>query len=399
MEQLIILGNGFDLASCLKSKYYDFYDSRYKDSLTCRIDSYMTWIEDNNNINEYPEKESLKDITIWDIIFHRFEQVKDKPWTDVEKTIHKYLENIYFACIHKEKTNPYNIRTEDPDYKNEFVRYKAIVRLLSWKLGLDEDNYSCVDTGWTWSMEEQKKSRWDVFKGQILKDLYCFEMSFANYLRGATNRKGYKQFANGLLKTIIQRYDENGKNCSMPLKGLKTSVLSFNYTGLDEFDKSNTIPIVNYRNVHGKLSGKERTIFGIDLDNLKQSESISGINNSSLFLDFTKTFRTLKLASSYGVEKLFSKNVDRIKFYGHGLGEADYSYFMSIFDAIDLYSNETMLIFFYNKNLKDEGEEEKQFKNVSNLILKYASTLNNKDHSDNLLHKLILENRIKILPI
>lgn len=397
MEQLIILGNGFDLASCLRSKYYDFYDSRYKDSLTYKINSYMTWIEDNDNINEYPEKESLKDITIWDIIFHHFEQVKDKPWTDVEKTIHKYLENIYFACIHKEKTNPYNTIMEYPNYKNEFVRYKAIVRLLSWKLGLDEDNYSCVDTGWTWSMEEQKKFRWDVFKGQILKDLYCFEMSFANYLRGATNRKGYKQFANSLLKAIIQRYDENGKNCSMPLKGLKTSVLSFNYTGLDEFDKSNTIPIVNYRNVHGKLSGKERTIFGIDLDNLKQSESISGINNSSLFLDFTKTFRTLKLASSYGVEKLFSKNVDRIKFYGHGLGEADYSYFMSIFDAIDLYSNETMLIFFYNKLL--ENEEEKQFKNVSNLILKYASTLNNKDHSDNLLHKLILENRIKILPI
>lgn len=103
------------------------------------------------------------------------------------------------------------------------------------------------------------------------------------------------------------------------------------------------------------------------------------------------------MTSSYGVERLFSKNVDRIKFYGHGLGEADYSYFMSIFDAIDLYSNDTILIFFYNKLL--QNEEEKQFKNVSNLILKYASTLNNKDHSDNLLHKLILENRIKILPL
>lgn len=397
MEQLIILGNGFDLANCLKSEYCDFYDSRYKKPLIDKIDNYMEWIKHNDNINEYSEKESLKDIIIWDIIFYYYERVKDKPWTDVEKTIHKYLENIYFACIHKEKISLYDIRVEAPDYKKEFTNYKAIVRLLSWKLGLSENNYSCVDRGWEWSIEVQKEARWDIFKGQVLNDLYCFEMSFANYLRGAVNRKGYKEFANSLLMDIIQRYDESGKNHNMPLKSLKTSVLSFNYTGLKEFDESNSIPIVNYRNVHGKLSGKERTIFGIDLDNLKQSENISGLNNSSLFLDFTKTFRTLKLASSYGVERLFSKNVDRIKFYGHGLGEADYSYFMSIFDAIDLYSNDTILIFFYNKLLKNE--EEKQFKNVSNLILKYASTLNNKDHSDNLLHKLILENRIKILPL
>lgn len=397
MEQLIILGNGFDLANCLPSKYCDFYDSRYKKPLTDEIDNYMEWIKHNDNINEYYDTESLKDINIWDIIFYYYETVKDKPWTDVEKTIHKYLENIYFACIHKEKTNPYHVKTSEADYKQEFKNYRAIIRLLSLKLGLKETNYSCIDQGWQLSESEQQESRWAIFKEQILKDLYCFENSFANYLRGAVNRKGYKEFANSLLKDIIQRYDESGKNHNMPLKSLKTSVLSFNYTGLKEFDKSNSIPIVNYRNVHGKLSGKERTIFGIDLDNLKQRENISGLHNSSLFLDFTKTFRTLKLTSSYGVERLFSKNVDRIKFYGHGLGEADYSYFMSIFDAIDLYSNDTILIFFYNKLL--QNEEEKQFKNVSNLILKYASTLNNKDHSDNLLHKLILENRIKILPL
>ncbi|MGL4364316.1 MAG: AbiH family protein [Bacteroidales bacterium] len=39
MEQLIILGNGFDLACNLRSRYEDFYNSRYKKSLTDKIDN------------------------------------------------------------------------------------------------------------------------------------------------------------------------------------------------------------------------------------------------------------------------------------------------------------------------------------------------------------------------
>lgn len=48
LERLIILGNGFDQASSLKSKYKNFYASRYEKSLAYKIDNYMTWIKDND---------------------------------------------------------------------------------------------------------------------------------------------------------------------------------------------------------------------------------------------------------------------------------------------------------------------------------------------------------------
>ena len=35
------------------------------------------------------------------------------------------------------------------------------------------------------------------------------------------------------------------------------------------------------------------------------------------------------------------------------------------------------------------------FKNISNLILAYGKTMDNKDHGSNLLHKLLLEGRLK----
>ena len=73
-------------------------------------------------------------------------------------------------------------------------------------------------------------------------------------------------------------------------------------------------------------------IFGID-DNLIQSQSVG----SELRL-FSKTYRkmlnsdkdTLTLPPDEG------KPIE-IKFYGHSLSEADYSYFQSIFDYYDLY--------------------------------------------------------------
>ena len=94
-----------------------------------------------------------------------------------------------------------------------------------------------------------------------------------------------------------------------------------------------------------------------------------------------------------------------IKFFGHSLGDADYSYFQAIFDEVDLYESNTRLIFYYNKHrLNDEEEtrqreksvQEEMFEKVNRLIVTYGQTQNNKDHGKNLLHKLLLEGRLTI---
>ena len=119
-----------------------------------------------------------------------------------------------------------------------------------------------------------------------------------------------------------------------------TNILSFNYTSI--FDILGVECPCAYSNVHGKLCNKQCTedcvsssvIFGID-DTLIQSQDA----NSMMRL-FSKTYR--KMSDTSTPINILPKNDGQpieIKFYGHSLSEADYSYFQSIFDFYNLYIN------------------------------------------------------------
>lgn len=108
--------------------------------------------------------------------------------------------------------------------------------------------------------------------------------------------------------------------------------------------------------------------------------------------------RVIRPKSSNGASMGF------IKFFGHSLSEADYSYFQSIFDAVDLYGGDTRLVFYYRPHGK-KGETEKVMvekarrevhKNVTKLLAAYGESFDNKDHGKNLMHKLLLEGRLMV---
>ena len=126
-------------------------------------------------------------------------------------------------------------------------------------------------------------------------------------------------------------------------------------------------------------------IFGID-DNLIQTQGAS----SELRL-FSKTYRKMFI---YGDPIIIlppnDNNPIKIKFYGHSLSEADYSYFQSIFDYYDLYGNSNVSLTFYYSNGFENHDA------VYKLISAYGKSLTNKEQGKNLLHKLLLENRLHI---
>ena len=152
-------------------------------------------------------------------------------------------------------------------------------------------------------------------------------------------------------------------------------VLSFNYTQPFQFP--------NLRNIHGNLNDKN-IIFGIDYDKVNTFFS----NQPT---QFTKSYRILE--NKLNSDMVIPSDINKILFYGHGLGEADYSYFQAIFDTVDLYHGNTQLVFFWN-NFNDEDQYNIQVERVTNLIEKYGQTFANKDHGRNLFTKLLLENRI-----
>lgn len=106
----------------------------------------------------------------------------------------------------------------------------------------------------------------------------------------------------------------------------------------------------------------------------------------------------LRLPADMSGRRLFDplyngENISSIKFYGHSLGTADYSYFQAIFDQIDLYGGNTTLYFLHAPSYPIDPET------VSQLINRYASGLIPESHGRNLLHKLLLEDRLKIAEI
>ena len=105
-------------------------------------------------------------------------------------------------------------------------------------------------------------------------------------------------------------------------------------------------------------------------------ELIINNNFKNAPIEFSKSYRVLEngLTSTFDI----SSDIDIIKIYGHGLGKADYSYYQSIFDSVDLYHGKTKVMFFWS-----DFEE-------------YGTTFSNKDHGRNLFTKLLLENRLTI---
>ena len=159
------------------------------------------------------------------------------------------------------------------------------------------------------------------------------------------------------------------------------NLLNFNYT---TFACENCL---FSRNIHGTLNRNSHPIIGIDS---------SVITSRSLLYKFTKTYRIMSTSSAKH-QDILTHTTTKVIFFGHSLSEADYSYFQSIFDYFDIYHTPISLVFKYSQF--DNQEEIRQFSRVSRLLERYGETLDNKDHGKNLMHKLMLEDRLFITDI
>jgi hypothetical protein len=80
-----------------------------------------------------------------------------------------------------------------------------------------------------------------------------------------------------------------------------------------------------------------------------------------------------------------------IKFYGHSLGEADYSYLQALFDDVDFYKSHTRYFFKEHDGGSISDAQEDMSQKVTKLMNKYAATMViNLEHERNLMHKLLL---------
>ncbi|GHU45224.1 hypothetical protein FACS1894194_0460 [Bacilli bacterium] len=407
-EQLIILGNGFDLRCGLKSSYKDFYVSRYDSQ---EYNDKIKYLKDND-VEKFNEIDFV--LTIWDIILCEIEDVKEAYWKDIEQVIKEYVLN---EEIRSEVPNFYASLDVDSqkqiknkhDNINDFItKYGHKLSMEEVKLmGNEKAHYNTragavvLDSNARGGDEESQTRLSNLMFGEefnsknfydfLMLELKVFENEFKNYLlKEFKNNKKYNKQSTNILKEIIA-YD-------IAVEPFELKIISFNYTEpfIDLPDKKYyfyeedlEIEISKIQNVHGSL--EHEVVFGIDRN----------IENETLpdnAIPFTKTYRSLSIRQPDFRIPLFGINTKIIKFYGHSLGGMDYTYFKIIFDSVNLVKGDVQLIFFFSIYDKDKISEirEENYKRIDNLIRRYEDETMGKE-SDVLLYKLRLEGRLLLL--
>lgn len=392
-SRLIILGNGFDLQAGLKSSFNDYYDSLNSDILgelelelgkintSAEFNQFIKALKmsitspsDFSNVLSILTLRRNTGLTFWDYVLF-FEHIDNNNigWADVEKDIQVFLENdVNKLLTLKSKLSGYDSPSFDATNKRTTFLFYVMVYVFELM------------------PSQGQETELNQF---LISELNRFENKFAEFLdkqthnQGSNFNYGYEEKAAKILKAL-------GRNeCS--------NILSFNYTTPVSI-KNNQRLQMKIRNVHGDLNS--HIIIGIDQSSAK--------DNKNNYL-FTKTYRIMELANDKKENHSLDSNIKSIIFYGHSLNDADYSYFLSIFDYYNLYDSDITLIFYYSlyppkieDNLTDNQNKQIiaehndklkkiQYDRILSLINKYGSTLSN-DHGDNLLHKLLLEDRLII---
>lgn len=428
-SQLVILGNGFDLACDLKTRYSDFFDwmfeqrmgpvpeTGYTQKERCQVFGALPNLSqteqqdaENNIFVDYAtfKRDCEQVSSVWDWIFaYECESDPLHEWQDVEAVIKKWvLDDEVLSQVEAfrddgllrfEMREARKMFDAAPSGKDPKENPKTVSESRVEK-GSARDKRRVTRNFAVYMMangyEMSRKCDVSYVRAFLLSELNKLEQKFVEYLEGIVDEDYQRRAV--LLYLDLSFQDISSITGARPNKGnLSDSILSFNYTQPITEDMSEIFNTC--RNIHGNMN-EGRVIFGID----SLDTSGRGLLNDPMLAAFTKTYRIMKNAHPSprhifdNVGAAISKKgcVDVIKIFGHSLGEADYSYFQSIFDQVNLYSSNVVLIFYY---ISYPGvDAEKYYQAVIKLMSRYAATLNNSAHGKNLIHKLILEDRLSV---
>lgn len=430
-DTLVILGNGFDLSSGLKSRYSDYFKSRQE--ITSDVEDVWKLFKEKHGeveknvldiINDLDTNEEINEDDnlysyCYDMIFklktfygfsfweipNIIETNDQTLWSDIERGILQYLK--LFNSNYEELKNTMNsVISNAWEWNKVNLRdYKTInnsKQLFEFHMILA--NFLAQERQTLDSMDKKNSlcsilKRWNTFQDFFTNELNTFEHQFLQYIDLISQDEEYKTnrriiFNELLIGDFPSDFDFN----RISNEKYDCKVLSFNYTDYNDLVKQSE----NVVNIHGSVKS-EKIIFGIDSIFSNKDKKDDYKYKSIDLKTFTKTYRLLELDSNPTSSNVLSDNIKTIKFFGHSLSHADYSYFQSIFDYYDIYSNSIKLIFYFALHDNDMVEEQQimkrkrsQISKVYALMEDYGKTMDNHDHGKNLLHKLIMEGRLSV---
>lgn len=375
-KSIFIIGNGFDLNCGLSTKFSHFFETKLKD-IKAAADNYYPNTTRTCNLWYLLLYYAFYDENYYESEYCQFVERIEKDdilWMDVEGFIKKILccskntdgwikkylkQNNYLS----ELTILHEERNKNRITSNDDQRYaiKKHFRLLS-----DTNLFSVVD--------------------HLYNELVEFEKDFKEYVQKC--QYDSKTYDERSYKIIEEFY--TGERM--------ISIIDFNYTFIQipYIQKSKFVDRdveINKYNIHGEYLC-EQVVIGFDASDISDSE-LNVIQMSKAWQKMNSNFEPYQLPRK--------DEVEWIKFYGHSLGEQDYSYFHAIFDYYDIYRSDVRLMFFYTEyektDEKNKAIRENFISKVYSLLNNYALQSGNEEHVRTIVSKLQLENRLIIRKI
>ena len=391
-HQLIVIGNGFDLACGLESDFEDFFTPRMEALKACR----------KRQGDARFEQMAASGLTAWDIVlsasYPGFARKGRVDWCDVEGAIERVVRPARFSTedaayrfldVRLAREAIAEAIDEDGTPLNPLSHGTPLNPLSQKLLGLDRNGAETKELARYLLWKHPDRDDWSLHAvlQLLLGELGLLEGEFDGYLSAVVGGSdSYKARSAALLRDLVAAENPLLEDADE----VRTTVLSFNYTDPGEIGLAGRA-IGETVHVHGRLG--QGIVFGIDgTDCMDDPDALC----------YTKTYRLLGAATSHPISPVAyppsrmpgDVETAAIKFYGHSLAKADYAYFQSMFDITELYGGNVTLCFYYSDYCPEERE--RTYRRVSNLLAFYGKTMENKDHGKNLIHKLLLENRLVI---
>lgn len=375
----LVIGNGFDLYCHLKTSYSDYfrYDNGKNNYFKDWIDKFWNrawWyvdVNDENHREYWIDFDNWDIVNVWDFFFFLVSQEKDVDitkwrWCDIESKIEESL--------------------SDPLGSKDCYKWSLVFNLLFQKKGAD---YYSLETCILASVVYRKNcekifSSKNEFYEFLLQQLKLFEKNFGRYI--------YHQHVNDTMRnsgyiTENSLFKADSRSTIERLCDPKNlvSIDSFNYDSVD-------IPELEhiFHNINGDI---DAPIFGIDSSKFRVDDPRN---------IFSKTNRRMELDMMK--DHTFEPDIfDNLIIFGHSLNPADYSYFFSVFDKIEITNlgKDTKIIFafsIYDENRREQIKSGLR-KAVFRLFHDYSIYKGNETFANRLLDALTTQGKVLMFEI
>lgn len=375
----LVIGNGFDLYCHLKTSYADYFlfdnnKNNYFKNWIATFGERARHYVDLRTVNHREFWIDFKNwdiVNVWDFFFFLVSQEKDVDitkwrWCDIESKIEESL--------------------SDPSCREDNYKWELVYNLLFQKNGTDYDTFeTCVLASVVYRKNGEKIfSSKNEFYEFLLQQLKLFEKDFGLYIYHQHVNDSMR-FYGQIIKNSLFKADSRSTIERLCDPKNLVSIDSFNYDSVDIPELENI-----FHNINGDI---DAPIFGIDSSKFRVDDPRN---------IFSKTNRRMELDMME--DYTFEPDIfDNLIIFGHSLNPADYSYFFSVFDKIEITNlgKDTKIIFafsIYDENRREQIKSGLR-KAVFRLFHDYSIYKGNETFANRLLDALTTQGKVLMFEI